>query len=291
MATLFWTGATDNDWNTVTNWSTGSAPTNGDHVYIERSNVSITGDLNQSSVALASLNIAMSFTGTIGGSSADYLQIGTAILNVGYDWETARSTGSGRININLGSATACQVTVHNTGQTPADNGFESLRLLAANAATDLFLYGGRIGIAQLPGETSTIDDYVIGQPGSSRNLNVEFGAGMTMDDGVVHSGRVVFRSALSDLDVNGGEVWTRGSGAVSTMDVNGGVVYPCSSGTITTLAVTGGTVDFRRASVGRTVTNTTVNGSGTVHMIAGVTLTNVPSSSTYLQFSTSRASI
>jgi hypothetical protein len=47
-----------NHWGTAANWSGGAVPVNSDDVYIEKTDVDLLYDMNQSSVTLTSLNIA-----------------------------------------------------------------------------------------------------------------------------------------------------------------------------------------------------------------------------------------
>jgi len=73
MATVKWTGGgNDGNWNTTSNWSTGSVPANGDDVIIAEGDEAITAGLDQSSVTLDSLTITANINI---GSAASALQI------------------------------------------------------------------------------------------------------------------------------------------------------------------------------------------------------------------------
>ncbi|GAG28294.1 unnamed protein product, partial [marine sediment metagenome] len=139
------------DWSSTENWSGGAVPggaANQD-VYIEDSDVDILYGLDQSGIAnaLDSLNQAQSYTGKIASNGAyglagDYLQIKTAILNIGYNHGPGNPAGSGRVKIDLG-ATACTVTIDNTGIN-TDTAKPSIRLLANNAATNVRVRKGKV---------------------------------------------------------------------------------------------------------------------------------------------------
>ena len=64
MATVTWLGTTDGDWNTGTNWSTGSAPADGDTVIFNASSRDVTISSSVDSLTYAALKVLDGFTGS-----------------------------------------------------------------------------------------------------------------------------------------------------------------------------------------------------------------------------------
>jgi hypothetical protein len=275
MATTYWTGAAaDGDWSNNSNWS-GSAPANGDDVFVESGSDDIDTGLAQSAVALSSLNIAQDFTGTI-GTSGTALAIGSSEVNIGYS-KANSPTGSGRIHLDLGSATAAQVVVYNTGRTPADTGSRSLRIIASNASTDIFVRGGLVEVAGQAGETTTIGDLTV--DATNANSVVQLGHvganAVTCTNINVSDGTVYLNSLATTVNVDGGTVTTEGDDTVTTVNVRGGSFRSNATGTITTLNARGGVTEFTRSSEARTVTTLNLYPDAIVEIdTAVVTLTN-----------------
>jgi hypothetical protein len=276
MATTYWTGtAADGDWSNNSNWS-GSAPANGDDVFVESGSDDIDTGLAQSAVALSSLNIAKDFTGTIGTSSTA-LAIGSAVVRIGYTKSAASASGSGRINLDLGSATASQVTVLDTASSATDDTNNPVRIIAANASTDIYIRGGKVGIAEEVGETATIGDLSIFADSLTPSVRVghEGANAVTATNVDIYGGSVRMYSLATTVDVYGGTVRTEGSDTITTLNVWGGTVVSNATGTITTLNARGGTVDFTQSSEARTVTNLNVYVDGRVALHTSyITLTN-----------------
>lgn len=86
MATRSWSGAaSDGDWNTAANWTGVTVPISGDTVIIDSTAQNLTGNLDQSAVDLARLEIGPGYTGKL-GASGNALRIGVngpVIINGG----------------------------------------------------------------------------------------------------------------------------------------------------------------------------------------------------------------
>jgi len=256
-------------WDNASNWSGGAVPVNSDDVIISDTDISLLYGLNQSSVALASLTINKSFTGLIGldsralttaadGETTDssvpeyrdtYLQIGTAILDIGEHQGQDNPAGSTRIMLDLG-ATACQINVFDTAQTSADAGRPCTRLLANNSSTDIFVRKaiGGIGFAvDEPDETSTIGDVTITDRSSSTRFQTT--AGVTFTNWTQSGGQNVMNGAatVTALDVTGGTLRTEGDYTITTINLDGGTIncnhIKTAGNAITTLNLSGGVID------------------------------------------------
>jgi len=260
------------DWSSTANWSGGALPGGAadQDVYIEDSDVDILYGLDQSGIsnALDSLNIAQSYTGKIAsngayGAAGDYLQIKTSALNIGYNHGPGNPAGSGRIKIDLGS-TACTVIIDNAGIN-TDTAKPSIRLLANNAATNIRVRKGKVGIAFEAGETATVGTITpsfVSQ--KTTDADVYIGPGVTMTTLDQTGGDVISQCAMTTATTGGGTLKTEGSGAITTMNVKGGTVTSNSTGTITTVNATGGTTDFTKSVAARTVTTLKIEAGATL---------------------------
>lgn len=274
MATRRWISTSSEDWNTASNWSGNAVPATGDTVIIENSAVSITTGLDQSAVTLARLEIAQTFTGQIGTSSA-YLRIGATILNIGNSAAPAPPSGSNRIKIDLGAA-ASTVTINDSAASSADTNVPPILLLANHSSTTVTVNKGRVGIAAgNAGETSTVGTVTANYNLSrSSDAEVVLGPGVTVTTVNAIGGTLLLQSSCTTLNVNGGSVTTRGTGAITTVNANSGKARLDSTGTIATLNAAGAEVDFLRSAAARTVTTLNFT-AGRVDIDASVlTITN-----------------
>lgn len=254
MAIKRWTdGSADGDWSTAGNWSPSGAPANGDDVYIESSSRDINAGLSQSAVALASLNISMGFTGTLGTSTAA-LEIGATSARLGYqNAGSGAQAGSNRLHIDLGSTTASTVVIEGSASSSEDSGLNPVRIKADNASTVIVVRGGQVSIADFPAETTTVSAITfvggsgnIGQPNNN--------TAVTLTTLTVVGGSARTFSMPTTANVEGGTLVTEGGGAITTVNVRGGAFVSNSTGTITTLNADGGYTDLSQSSQARTIT-------------------------------------
>jgi len=277
MATKIWVGTdsgNEGDWSVAANWSPSGVPVNDDDVYLEDSSQSVTGGLDQSAVALASLNIAQSFTGQVGTSSA-YLQVGAAAVRIGYHDGPGMPSGSSLIKLDLGSVTTAAVVIENSGSS-SDSTEPPIYLKAAKAASTIEVRKGRVGIAWATGETSTVGTITVAYVSQqSTDADVYIGSGVTLTTLTQKGGDCILGCAATTVNAYGGTLYTVGSGAITTMNAKGATIYPNSTGTISDLIISGGTVDFTRSSATRTVTTAKLDAGGTLKRDPNVvTITN-----------------
>lgn len=267
-------------WDTVTNWDTGALPGAGDTVYIDNASSNILYGLDQSEAgAITALNIAKSFTGTIGvdgasGFSGTYLQILSTAVNIGYNYTGGSPSGSSRIMIDLG-ATATAVTVEGSGTSP-DIDKQPIRVKAANAASTLGVLKGNVGVAQESGETATFGTITMSYlSGKSSDANVVIGSGVTLTTLNKNAGLCYLGCAATTINNEEGSLFTFGSGAITTVNIEGGTFTSNSTGTITTLNVISGTADFSKSLTSRTVTTAKIDVGGVfIYDPSVLTLTN-----------------
>jgi len=270
MAKNIWIGTdtgNEGDFGTAANWSEGSVPVADDDIYFENSAQSCDVGVNRSGMAGAydSVNIAQSFTGSIGTADAA-LQVNTDIVNIGYHNGPGAPKGSPLVNIDSGTV-ACVYTVSNTG-TSADTAKSPVRIKADNSSNTLVVYKGKVSVGT---ETSdiTTDFATVTVSYSSKQTSdsdVFIGSGVTLADLNILGGDVVLECAATDITVEAGTLLTTGTGAITNLYVKGGVVTSNSTGTITLLDVFGGTglVDFTKSNASRTVTDTQLDPGGVI---------------------------
>lgn len=282
MSTRIWIGTVvghEGDASWAANWSGAAVPINADDVVFENSAQDLNAGLNMSAVALASLISRQTYTGKIGTTTA-YWQIGTAKLEIGSYSGPGSPVGSGRIKIDLGSATACVAVVYNTGY-GTDTDLPAVRLLAANAATTLEVRKGQVGVAMETAETSTISLITVSYDSAEESdADVFIGSGVTLTTLTKTGGECICKCAATTITNRAGTLIIDGVGAVTTLAVTGGTVYPNSSGTIGTLDIDGGLVDCTKSSKARTITTVTLDAPGQLKYDPAVmTFTNKVNSS------------
>jgi hypothetical protein len=250
VATRIWIGTdsgNEGDWETAANWTGAAVPIGDDDVYFEDSSQSVTANLDQSAVELDSLNIAQSYTGSIGDDDTA-LEIDSPIVNIGYNYGPGSPLGSPLINLLL-DAVASVITVFNTGssaiptQTP-------VRISANSASTTLEVRKGKVSIALGTSETTTIGAITAGYTtNKATDTDIFIGKGVTLTDLILNGGEVscIAEGAAKMIDgtltVNDGVLTTEGLGTMDAMIVNGGTAKINSTGTITSLILNAGTTD------------------------------------------------
>ena len=277
MATKVWIGTDSGNagkYDTAANWSPSGVPLAGDDVIIANSNQDINAGLDQSAVALSSITIDLSYTGLV-GTAAAFLQVAASTAVLGQRRSsTGTFAGSGRLNLDFGTSTACQITVNGTASTAQDQNRQPLRLRAVNAGTDLHVFAGSLAISDDSENSSTLGDIDV----SGGSVNV--GASVTLTNLTVSNGIVNIDSSIAGTaTVKGGTLNSYDSTSASTIATltvsESGIVNHYATGTITTLNLNGGTVDLTKTQQAKTVTTITADQGGTLITDSGtVTITN-----------------
>jgi len=248
-------------------------PIASDNVYLEDSSQNVTAGFGQSAVTVASLNIAQSFTGTIGDSD-DYLQIGATAVKIGHHEGPGTPTGSALIKLDLG-AVQTAVKVYNTG-TSSDSTKAPVRILGAHTSNTLEVRKGKVAVEWETGDVGQFATITVGYTTAKlTDSYVYLGSGLTLATLDNRAGNTVVRGTVTTVNIDAGTIRTEGTGTITTANVNGGNAEFNSTGTITTLVVNnGGTADFAKSAGARTISNLKLNAGGTLkHDPADTTIT------------------
>ena len=268
------------DWSTAANWSTGSVPVSGDDVVFTNSANPCLYGLAQASVALDSLTVDQSFTGTIGNprnNASGYLEYRPTYLAVGATTVTiggGPGTGSGRIKIDTGSGQTT-LNVFNSGS-PAENNMKSILWKGTHADNVVNISKGSFAAAYLPGESATIATLNQGyQTNQAGDTDVLLGAGCTLSAITKSGGSLTLNSNVATLVQGPGNAGTTilAAGTPAAIEITGGTLIYRTAGSYTSLVVEeNGTVDFSQDPRPKTGTSTTL-GAGATLLDPGQTVT------------------
>lgn len=235
MANPRWASTSSTSFTTAGNWDTGSAPVDADAVFIQNNAVSILTDLANSAIEPASLNIAMSYTGVIGGSSTtvntlgtNYLAIGPLLTNIG----TGTGTGSARIKLDF-TSDPTTVTVYNTASNGVDAFLPVVRLIGTSASNKYYQYNGNVGWAvEDPDETSTLSEF------SVAGGTLLLGLGVTWTTGYQTGGTVTLSSGGTTYTQQGGTLVVNGSDAIRNLTISGLCTLNARTATLSVSGIT-----------------------------------------------------
>lgn len=214
-------------------------PRAGENVRIPAGSGSISSNLDQSGVAILGFYVEEGYDGTI-GSATGYLRIDPDVFEY-------NSLGTGYIDLHSAAITA---TVHDTG--PGDTGTYGL-YLRGSALSLVDARGGSVGIAALPGETSTVTTIRI----SNKGTTVFCGAGVSLTSVIpMFEGNLYLNCAATTVTKYGGNVYLGEASAVTTVnDLGLGEFHWGSSGNITTYNMRGRSrLNMRASNATRTLT-------------------------------------
>lgn len=264
-----------NCWDVASNWAEGAIPANGDDVVITKTSTSIYHGLDQSAVALNSLTIEASFTGTIGlplintgsgsaggsfGSTSGYREYRSRYLAIGASTVVIGSgsgSGSGRIQLDLGTTTSWSMTVYGTGTSLDAN---ANALLVKGNGSLLAASKGSIGLNTESGDTSTVTAIRTGYVNTPQtDVNLTIGAGATITTLDISGGVINCYSGFTTLNMTAGTLTVQGGALnATTLNVTGGTVYYQATGTLTTVNLATGAI-FDRSRDNRSCTIGTLN--------------------------------
>lgn len=266
----------DGDWTNTSNWSNGSAPTDGDDVYIETGSKTINTNLGQSAVKVASLNIAKNFTGKIGTASTK-LDIGADQVNIGYSIGNSSPSGSQWIYLDIANTTACDIRVSGSASSSDDPRYGPIIIEANDADIDLTVSGGTVSLNPIPGTTGVVGD--ISVTGGNLYIGHRAQAANTTITNITCSGG--FTQLIGDVsgtvNANGGTISVLDDSDLATLSMRGnGVVDWRSNETLNSLTfIDGGTFDASNWAGAFTITTLTMKVGATVKYNPNlVTITN-----------------
>jgi len=249
------------DINTAANWSDGVIPgaSAGDVVYLD--GAIILYGLDQLSIANAIvLHATASQAGANGSTGVPPTYLKYKLTEADINENAGPGTPAYKSPFNLDSGTTSAVIrVHDSGVNSLSTE-PSINLLANNAATKIYIFKGKVGVAVHPGETATVSE--INWMGG----NVYIGSGVTVATLKHKAGDSAVNCAATTIVQDGGTLQTNGSGAIGTLTTNGGTATLNSSGTITNLNADGGHADFTKSMTPRTVTNPKLGKNGKISL-------------------------
>lgn len=232
MATAFdavWTGATDNAWTTVTNWSPGNVPTTGERILIPAGTPSITC-VGMSDIDYTSIYIAPGYAGTIGSSANRMTSSFVDLIH----------KGSGKIWVSEGASTSTRWIIDAPGNVDAAD--------ITGACTNLFVVRGGVTL----NGASSFTLISVGFRGSQAGDATLVISGTGGTQATVHQwgGRVTNTSTVTLANIMAGDWIQQVGSAITTAYIGGGgqakLQYE-SNTTMTTAAVySGGTLDVQR---------------------------------------------
>lgn len=279
MATYVWTGATSTAFGTASNWlkddGTNEVPVDGSTIVFDGRAQNHCAGSDQSSIEPALVRITSQFTrliGTFSSGVVTFLKLGPAALLIG-EPDADGQFGPGSAGIAIDLTTDPNATRVISTANIGTSGFPPVLLRGAHSSNSLQVLSGWVGYGVYAGDTCTLPLVSLLGPAA----NVELGGGCAL--ATIHqlAGRVLFRSAVTTLNQEGGAARAEGTGAITLADV-GGELVANSTGTITTLNVFGtGHARFDQSNAARTVTNATLFGGGQITLpepYSSLTLTN-----------------
>ena len=258
---------------TVTNYSGGALPSNGDHLVLERTNVSILYGLTAlAGISLASFTRKRSFTGQVGlPDTADggYREYRTRELSVNAPIITVEQTGSDRAQqVRILAVDADPVTMVVAGDGVASPlGSEAIEVRGLPADSTLTVIGASVAVATAAGTVATIDAL------TAHASTVRLGSGVTLDAATVRNATAQLDCTATTLNVDGGTTIVGEAAATTNLAIDAGSVLWRSTGSPGTVVVGGGgQVDFSQAPAAVAVTAVTLNaGSGWFDPLGRVT--------------------
>lgn len=236
MATVAWTGNTDGDWNTVTNWSTGALPNAGDDVIFNTTSRDVTVSSSVASTNYGSIRVLPGFTGKLGVAGTK-LEVDATNLIIATDQAQVHLDGDYTTGVITevfnGSASSPGVTFGTASS------FSTLRIVGGGSVIEFAGTLTTLQVLQAPRVTVS----VLSTASAFTNL-------------LMDSGEVTTAEAITTADVSGGSLELTGAAGATTVNLTGaGNLNHNSTGTVATLNV------FDTASLASTVNNSTSTGA------------------------------
>lgn len=236
MATVVWTGNTDGDWNTVTNWSTGALPGAGDDVIFNTGSRSVTISSSVAATNYGSLRILPGFSGKLGVAGTK-LEVDATNLIL--------ATDQAQVHLDGDYTTGVITEIF-----PASSTLNGVTFGTSSSFSTLRIVGGR-GTVEFAGTVTTVQMLQAGQA----TLSV-LSTATTFQNLVMDSGEVITSKTLTTADVSGGSLELSSTAGATTVNLtDAGTLRHNSSGTVATLNV------FDKSASATTVGNSTSTGA------------------------------
>ncbi len=265
MAQVVWQGTTDSDWNTVTNWSGGAAPTSVDAVQIDKNVAPYSTSVNDPIFGLTPVPAANS---TISSLLVDGPALNPGALTIQGD---STLTVNGNVDVgNFVATTSGSLTI--ADQTATGN--------TLSVGGNFTLGGGTVdigigGTLDLTGLASTLDvksgTITLNDATSTVNAGIlAVSGGAVGGAGTVNVGITAAQSGgtISVATLNAGTFQMTGGTVAATTSINASSAFDMQAGTVN--GVLAGAVNLNKTTAG-TVTLAGANTySGTTNVGAGV---------------------
>lgn len=288
MATKFWSSTSASSWTTAGNWSDAVAPVSGDTVYLNHLGIgAITGGLatgigSGAGAESLTLYIEQGYTGTIGSvtaGAATYLSFSATLetldCHIGLKNAQGSATGSTQLLIDAGNVTTANFYIHDSGATGAEVSYPPI-LIKGGTTLNLYMFGGSVGVAARPGETTTLALCRMSASDATVAPNLLIGPGVTVTTLEASAGNILNRSnnTTSNLNLSGTTTYENtGTGAHTTVGCDDSSVFTFrgkGTGTqITTLNLSG--TFKRRSSQAITIATANLYEGATFDLDNGVT--------------------
>jgi hypothetical protein len=237
MAVVTWTGTTNGDWNTTTNWSTGALPGAGDDVIFNTSSRDVTVSSSVAGTVYGSLKILDGFTGSLGVSGTKLEVKATSLLI---------ATDAAKIHLDGDYTTGIITDIHpGTAASPnvtfgTQSSFTTLRITGGAGAVEVASAG--ITTTQMLDAPRAVLS-ILSTASSVTNI-------------LMDSGTITTAESITTADVSGGSLELTGAAGATTVNLTGsGTLRHNSTGTVGTLNV------FDRACLATTAGNSTSTGA------------------------------
>lgn len=153
-----------NHWDTAENWSPAGVPATSDAVRFEIGDSDCLYGLDQTGVTLASLHIAMTFTGKIGlprVNDLGYFEYRVQALTCGItDLMIGQGNGSGPSKVNINTL-AVQTTIEIRGSGgSSESGIPTVTWRGSHASNDVVVLDGDFGTAPYSDQSAVINELV-----------------------------------------------------------------------------------------------------------------------------------
>lgn len=226
---------TDPDTKTDGYVTFNQVPKAGEAVSVPASGGAMSSNLDLSATALGGVYFEENYQGTVGIATA-YLKLNCTAFEY---------SGQATAYIDL---TSSAISPKVLGTVGAAKGSRGLYLRGAAIAT-LDVMAGTVGLASLPGETSTVTTIRV----MSSDANVWIGSGVTLTTLHQYAGSVQLRCSATTVLKYGGDLELKEACAVTTLTNRSGLVAYASTGNITTFNLYGGMLNEIMSGIARTI--------------------------------------
>lgn len=226
---------TDPDTKTDGYVTFNQVPKAGETVRVPASGGAMSSNTDLSATALGPVYFEENHQGTVASATA-YLKLNCT----GFEY-----AGKGTAYIDLTSSSISPKVLDTVAAAKGTRGL----YLRGSALATVDVMGGSVGIASLPGETSTVTTIRV----MSSNADVWVGAGCSLTTLHQYAGNVSLRCSATTVLKYGGDLELKEACAVTTLTNRSGLVAYTSTGNITTFHLYGGMLNEILSGIARTI--------------------------------------